>query len=294
MILIFGCGFLGTHLIPALRNLSAEPIIATTRSQTFSVSMPHVEHLTCDITDEADLAALAYRCKGEHLTVFYFAACHNIDYIFEHPLEAVAINIDGLQRFLQTVDNIDKLFFASTDCVYGENSDAYPTFSEAAPLTPVNVYGEQKAAAEQIIRQAGFTCVRFGYMLGASLTSKKHFYDKLIADLRCGKPVEMIDGMTRSVLSYTAAADLLARLSDLPKPFLPEVVNLCGDEGLTKYEMGLRIARAAGYSTDLIRSINEAQGQKFFKDRRASSAVMDNGRLKTLLEIDRILWDPMH
>ena len=293
MILIVGCGFLGTYLVSALRTVTNEPIVVTTRSQALRLTEPNAEHVFCDVTDPTALRALADRCCGEALTVFYFAACHNIDYIIDHPQEAARINLDGLRQFLQTVPQIEKLFFASTDCVYGENSETYPSFPESAPLLPVNVYGEQKKAAEAIVRAAGFTCVRFGYMLGASRTAKQHFYDKLLADLQNGKPVEMIDGMTRSVLSYTQAAVLTAGLSLLPKENLPAAVNVCGDEGLTKYEMGLRLATAANLPTNYIRRISETEGQKFFKDRRASSAVMDNGTLKRLLGLEHIVWDPL-
>ncbi len=292
MILIVGCGFLGARLIPALRAVTDESILITTRSETSPFSAPNVTHTRCDVTNRADLISLAERCKGEALTVFYFAACHNIDYIVEHPQEAARINLDGLRLFLQSIPQIDRLFFASTDCVYGENTSLFPVFPETAPLIPVNVYGAQKKAAETIVWEAGFTCIRFGYMLGASCTGKKHFYDKLLNDLRNGKTVEMIDGMTRSVLSYTQAAQLLAKLLSITKQSLPDALNLCGDEGLTKYEMGLRIAQSKCFPAGLIRPISESEGKKFFKDRRASNAVMDNSRLKELLGVGRIVWDP--
>lgn len=292
MILIVGCGFLGTHLIRALQNNTKEPILATVLHEPQEARFPAAEWRRTDVTVRQDLAALADRCRGENLTVFYFSACHNIDFVYTHPEDALRVNLDGLSAFLDCMPRIDRLFFASTDCVYGENTADEPLFDEQAPLRPVNVYGEQKRRAEIIVRDAGFTAVRFGYMLGASLTEKPHFYDKIRAELRQGKTVEMIDGMARSVLSFRQTADLLAALAALPKASLPQTLNVCGDEGLTKYEMGLRLADAFGADRRLIGKISEADGGKFFKDARASRSVMDNRKLKTLLGLDSILWQP--
>ena len=54
-------------------------------------------------------------------------------------------------------------YFASTDCVYGENDARHPRFTEDDALCPVNVYGAQKAEAEEIVRAHGFTVLRFPF-----------------------------------------------------------------------------------------------------------------------------------
>ena len=59
MILILGCGFLGTHLIPALRKMTAEPIIATSRTPAYFLPASDAAHFQCDVTDPAALSALA-------------------------------------------------------------------------------------------------------------------------------------------------------------------------------------------------------------------------------------------
>ena len=101
----------------------------------------------------------------------------------------------------------------------------------------------------------------------------------------------MIDGMVRSVLSYRQTAALLVQLSRLPAGSLPGILNVCGDEGLTKYEMGLGIAKRLGCDPALVKRITEEEGRKFFKDARAHSAVMDNTRLKRLLGLPAIRWE---
>lgn len=283
MYLIVGAGFLGTYLI---KNLSAHtdgPILAAVRDPAAAAPFPHTEYLRCDVTDPADIELLAERCGGEPLTVFYFAACHNVDHLYEHPEEGRNVNIGALAHFLDAVPGLDKFFFASTDCVYGENAPGSRKFRETDPCEPINEYGRQKLEAENIVHAHGFTAVRFSYMMGPSLLSKRHFYDTLAAKLTAGQPVEMLDGMVRSALSYETAAELLERLSALPAEHLPETVNLCSDGAYSKYELGLKIAAACGADPALVRRLPEEAGRSFFKDRRASRLVMDNTRLKALL-----------
>ncbi len=291
MILIIGCGFLGSYLAKTLAETSDERLVCAVRDPGRLPDAIPGERIVCDVTNEEDICRLAQLCKGEELTVFYFAACHNIDAVYANPAAASRVNIGGLKAFLDKMPGIRRLFFSSTDCVYGENSPEVPVFAESSPLHPVNVYGRQKAEAENIVLSHGFTVLRFGYLLGPSLISRPHFYDKIRNSLLAGKQIEMIDGLRRSVLSYRQAAGILAELSRLPKQELPPVINVCSDVKVTKTQMGHIIAKSLGASPDLIRPISENDGRKFFKDARASSAVMDNSLLKKILGVNEIGFD---
>ena len=283
MYLIAGAGFLGTYLIRSLSAHTNAPILAAVRDPAAAVTFPRAEYVRCDVTDPTEVKLLAERCGGEPLTVFYFAACHNVDYLYEHAEEGRTVNIGALERFLDVVPGMEKFFFASTDCIYGENAPGSRKFRETDRCEPINEYGRQKMEAEEIVRACGFTVVRFSYMMGPSLLPKRHFYDILAAKLTAGQPVEMLDGMVRSALSYETAAELLVRLSALPVQRLPDTVNLCSDGAYTKFELGLKIAAACGADPALVRRLPEEAGRSFFKDRRASRLVMDNTRLKALL-----------
>lgn len=291
MYLIAGAGFLGAYLLRYLSAHTDAPILAAVRDLSDTLPLPGVRYVSFDVTDPDSVRRLAEACGGEELTVFYFAACHNVDYLFRHPREAKRVNLTGLSCFLDTAPNIKKLLFASTDCVYGENPPEIPKFRETDPCLPVNEYGRQKLQAEGLVLERGYTAVRFSYMLGPSLLQKRHFYDKIYEKLSRGEQVEMIDGMVRSALSYETAASLLARLSAADPAALAGVYNLCADGACGKYELGLRIAAKAGAPASLVRPITEAEAASFFEDRRASRSVMDNTKLKTLLGIDTVLLE---
>lgn len=288
MILVVGSGFLGSYVLKRFSQCTDEKILGTYRNEANIPAVAGVDFIKCDVTDKNDLLNLSEKCRGEQLTVFYFSACHNIDYLYQHPEEAEKINITALENFFGVMPQIDKLFFASTDCVYGE--DGGKRLSESSPLRPVNVYGEQKKRAENIVISRGFTAVRLPFMLGPSLSAKKHFYDNIINKLSAGEESEMIDGLYRSVLSYEETADALYRLSLLPKEKLPPAVNVCGDRLYSKYETGLAVALKNGLDPSPVKKISEKEGEKFFRDKRASSSDMDNSLLKSLLGIEKLEW----
>ena len=76
---------------------------------------------------------------------------------------------------------------------------------------------------------------------------------------------------------------------------MPPSVNVCGDCGYSKYELGCLFAQKADAPLSLVEKISEEQGKAFFKDYRAHSAVMDNTRLKRVLgcssiQVEGIVW----
>lgn len=286
MILIVGCGFLGSHLLKYASAQTDEKILATVRSLNNIVPIKDTEYMRCDVADMSDLIALAEKCDNEPLTVFYLAACHNVDYVYENPDRARRINVEALKNFFDIIPNIKKFFFASTDCVYGEGRN----LNESSPLNPVNEYGRQKIEAEQIVLSKGFTVLRLPFMLGPSLIARPHFYDNICSKLLRGEPVEMIDGMRRSVLSFSQTAQLIYSLSNSTDE-TPQIINVSSDSELSKYETGLILAKKFGASPETVKSITEKEAQKFFKDKRASCSSMDNSLLKSLLGLKEIKWD---
>ena len=137
------------------------------------------------------------------------------------------------------------------------------------------------------MRAHGFCVLRFPFLFGPSLCDKPNFYDTSVKKLQNGEPIDMIDGMVRSALSYRMAAQLLVRLSELPLP-AGDTINVCGDRGYGKYEIGCMLAEKVGCDLSLVRKLSMGEGERFFRDRRADSACMDNTKLKRLLRLERI------
>lgn len=286
MIIIVGCGYLGSYLAKEIVKNTKEPLTVTSRSFENRDVLQSVNRVYCDVTDVESVKRLYDLCHGERLTVFYLAACHDIDYISENPEEARKVNIQGLENFIGVFKGAEKLFFASTDCVYGEGKGYARNFSETDSLNPINEYGRQKSEAERIVLNNGYTVLRFPFMLGPSLIEKPHFYDRIFSSLLSGDSIELIDGMKRSAISFSQAAELTYALS--VKSELPQIVNVCADNVLGKYEIGCMLAERTGVSKDSLKRISENEAEGFFKEKRASCIAMDNSLLKSLLGIEKI------
>lgn len=289
MILIVGCGYLGSYVLREVLKNTDEPVVVTSRRPEKEQFLSLSKHVYCDVTDIESLKRLYASCQGERLTVFYLAACHNVDYVYENPEEARKINVQGLKNFIEVFKNTEKLFFASTDCVYGEGKALDYKFSESDALNPINEYGRQKIEAENIVLANGYNVLRFPFMLGPSLNDKPHFFDRVYSALADSEPIELIDGMKRSTISFSQAAEFMLSLSF--KENLPQIINVCADDALSKYEIGCRLAEEAGVTAEKLKKISEEEGKHFFKEKRASYVAMDNTVLKSLLNIEKIQWE---
>lgn len=286
MILVIGCGFLGSCVVENLAKTAiGEKIIATVRNAENIPQIDNVEFIECDVTKRDNIKKLKEKCADENYKIVYLSAVHNIDFVAENPELCRKTNIDALKNFTEIFNKADRFIFTSTDCVYGDKSDYI--FSESDDLNPVNEYGRQKAEAEKIVFNSNYNVVRMPLMFGSTPSPKKGFYDNCKGKLLSNQSISMLDGYYRSALSFKASAKYIGNLLLLKKD-IPPVINICGDEVLSKYEIGRRLADCCGVSTELIEYIPEENGEKFYRERRAKCALMDNSLLKKILSIQEI------
>ena len=67
---------------------------------------------------------------------------------------------------------------------------------------------------------------------------------------------------------------------------------MCGDDDLSKYDIGLMIADKFGFDKKLVKPIymNDNTGE-IFKSARALSTLMDNTKVKKILRLDTIKFE---
>ena len=283
-------GFLGSYLIKSIVENTSDNVIAAARNTDGLPANDRVLPVKCDITSAEDVEALAGIIRqGEPCKLIYLAAYHNLDLVAQHPKVAWGINITSLAAFLNIVDNLSCFFFSSTDCVYGEGKPDY-RFKESDPLNPISLYGVYKVAAESLVNAHGYNVLRLPYMFGQSLSpQKKHFYDKITEDLRQGKKVEMFYDSLRSSLGYETVADLTVNLAEnYSKYTIPKIMNLCGDDCLSKYDLGIMLATKLGLPKDLIVPVSSETFVGFPNAKRALAGLMDNTLLKQTLGVSEI------
>lgn len=290
MYIVIGArGFLGSYVVKSILDTTAEDVLATARNVDGFSSNKRIKWVACDITKEKDVLSLneEYLRSCQSNKIIYLAAYHHPDEVEKHPRLAWDTNVTSLSRFLNIAENVSRFFYPSTDSVYGNSKDGH-RFVETDALAPVNRYGRQKCAAEALVTAYGYNVVRFPFLIAPSLVpGKKHFYDVIADNLAAGKPMEMFVDSYRSALDFGQAAELMVRLMELPET-APAITNICGDEDLSKYDIGLRIADKLGVSRELVKPISITDGNGIFQAKRAASTIMDNSLLKKTLELSEL------
>ena len=289
MYIIVGAnGFLGSYVLKNLVGNTDERIIATYHCNEEKLFADKAEWYRLDVTNPADINRLA-ELAGDmsECRIFYFSACHNLDLVKREPDFARSVNITALKSFLEAFSGAKAFYFSSTDCVYGENTADIPSFRESDVTLPVSEYGRQKLEAESIVHKYGFNVVRLPFMTGPSiLENKKHFYDNIVEKTRSGENFTLADGLWRSALDYESVARILIKLSNTDN--VPQTLNLCGDESLSKYDVGVMIAKKHNLPMEHIIKTPESEIMKLFYETRTSSTAMDNSLLKSVLGVDEI------
>ncbi len=289
MYLIVGAsGFLGHYMINSVLENTEEKILALYNSNLISIQNERVKPLKFNAENPEDIKKLN-DFADDNAKVVYLTSYSSQDFCDKNPDISRRLNVEALRNFLDTFKKINLFYYASTDCVYGESKDGAP-FREDEGCNPINEYGRQKVEAEQIVKEKGYNIIRLPLMMGPSLQkNKEHFFDKICHDLSFGKKLEMYKDSFRSTLSFKQCADFWVKVTENESARAEKILNFASDKPISKYELALKIAQKKSYDTKNIIpvSINDPNNV-FFSAKRAGSTVMDNAKLKTVLNLDKI------
>lgn len=123
---------------------------------------------------------------------------------------------------------------------------------EGEPTRPRNVYGLTKAEAEIRVLEAHpqALVVRTNFY-GWGPTYRRSFSDVIIDGLRLGRPLNLFQDVFYTPVLIAAATKAVHELIELKANGIYHVV---GDERISKYEFGLKVAREFGLDASLIRA----------------------------------------
>lgn len=291
MYLIVGAnGFLGAYFIKEILASTEERILATAR-QTSQVPDwgNRVSWLKLDVTNRDEVQALASQLKDEinSVKVVYLAAYHHPDQVEKHPQMAWDINITSLSYFLNCIGNVRRFVYSSTESVYGEGG-MDSRLAEDSKLYPANRYGRHKTVAEALVTGYGYNVVRYPFLIAPSiLAHKKHFYDVIVDTITAGKSMKMFKDSFRTALDFGTAARLTVALME-KKENIPNVVNVSGDDVLSKYDIGCMIAEKCGVDKKYIEPVSVGEIKGVFDIPRAEATLLDNSLLKEVLGLKEI------
>jgi dTDP-4-dehydrorhamnose reductase len=90
----------------------------------------------------------------------------------------------------------------------------------------------------------------------------------------------------RSTISFNQAAFYTILLIEKYKEKFLGAINVCGDEHLSKYNVALKIAEKFSFNKKLVIPVSIKNSD--FNKNRAASTLLNNTKLKTLLNINSI------
>jgi dTDP-4-dehydrorhamnose reductase len=240
-------GQLGAYLVRELIEQGCE-VVAWGHARPATVA--GVEARPVDLADAADVEGAFRDAKPD--VVIHAAAMAAVADCARQPERAEAVNTRGTATLAHLCDvGGARLVFASTDLVFdGERAP----YREVDPPAPLSVYGRTKAAAERAVLQvAGYTVVRVSLLFGPSLNGKPNFFDHQMVALRGGQPVRLFHDEWRTPLDFSTAAKALISVARSPCGGL---LHVGGPEGMSRLEMGRRLAAYLGVETTAIEAVS--------------------------------------
>jgi len=156
VLLIGGFGFIGCHLIEALRGSHSLAVFSDAAgAQRTPGVLSTLKDLAVDIGDveDSDSTIKAILKHNPHAVV-HLAALTGLKRCEENPRLAFSVNVLGTYNVaIGCVACRSKLIFISSREVYGETAST--ATQEDDPLVPNNLYGITKMLAERIVLWAG-------------------------------------------------------------------------------------------------------------------------------------------
>jgi hypothetical dTDP-4-dehydrorhamnose reductase len=282
-------GFVGSYMIKNILERTEKKILAVDCNIEGKENAKNIEWMECDITKQEDIEKINKECsKYREVKVLYLAAYHAPDLVKKNPRKAWNINVTALSSFINSIENVKCLFYSSTEMVYGAG-DLNKKFSESDSLNPVNTYGENKVVAEALIKGYGYNVLRFPFLIGPSLDkNKKHFYDKIVDEITNGNSIEMFSDALKTALDFNTLTKLILKLMENYTPEIPKCINISGDDTLSKYDIGLMIAKKYNCDKKLIVPVSMENDSKIFVEKRANCTLLDNSLLKKILGLSEI------
>lgn len=240
-------GFLGWNACRLLRGHFR--LVGTALSRFHE--MEDVALYKVDITNFSQLQTLLMTTRPD--LVMHTAALSSPDRCQEEPQLSERVNVDASINLAGLCAELGiALLFTSSDMVFGGDKAPY---REEDPPAPVNLYGEQKVRAEEGIklRHPKAAICRLPLLYGFSREGDRNFLEQWKHALQQGKGLSLFTDEVRTPVSAeSAVAGLLLAWQQGVRGTL----HLGGNRSLSRYDMGIMIARALGLGSSGLRAVS--------------------------------------
>lgn len=203
---------------------------------THPINIPDTNLVKVELTEYRELKMLFNKSRPD--AVIHTAAISSPDLCQENPAFSSKINVEASKNIAGLCSDFQiPCLFISSDLVF---NGLNPPYSEDDELSPVNIYGEQKALAEieMKARNPKTVICRLPLMFGYSNAAALSFIQPLINKILSQEEVILFNDEFRTPVSVKKAAEGLILILEQ----LPEVIHLGGKERISRYDFGKLVA----------------------------------------------------
>lgn len=233
-----------------------------------------IRHLSGDVRDEAALARLFQAERFE--AVVHAAGLASVDAVERDPAAGRSSNLEGTRAVARACRRAGAyLVFVSTNAVF--DGTAAPYAEDAAP-SPGHHYGRIKLECEAAAAEAGdFSIARPILLYGRPRPEGRPNPVSWVLDkLSRGERVRLVDDVRENPLyNLECGRALWAMVEKRPRG----VFHLGGQTRVSRYELGLAVARVFGFDASLLERVDSSAFPELAprpKDTTLSTARMED------------------
>ena len=161
------------------------------------------------------------------------------------------VNVNASQKIAELCDRYKaKLIYTSSDLVYAGYRGSM--LKEDSKLIPVSLYAETKLMGEVKVQQTcgNYIILRIALMFGFGLNHSRNHFHSMYEDLKNGKPVKLFTDQFRTPIALRESARMISEL--IEKNISGEILNLGGNERLSRYDLGELLCHEAKFDKNLL------------------------------------------
>jgi dTDP-4-dehydrorhamnose reductase len=243
VLLTGGSGLLALNWAVAIRDRFSVALGLHRRN----IVLGGVEHHVLDLESVEALARALDSIKPD--IVIHTAGLTSVEQCEADPALAWHVNAELAGNVAQVCARRGlPLAHISTDHLFtGRES----LLAEAHPVEPINTYGRTKAEAENRVLEAcpSALVIRTNFF-GWGTSYRQSFSDNVIGGLRAGRELTLFQDVFYTPILAEAAALAVHELIDRKAK---GIFNVVGDERVSKYEFGIRLADKFGLDSRLFK-----------------------------------------
>lgn len=199
-----------------------------------------------DLTNEEAVLDVVGSVKPDF--IIHCAALTDVDFCESNYDMARSVNALATKYLASSIGDNARFIYISTDSVFDGHAGDY---GEDAPVAPLNNYAKTKFEGERFVEESlkNYVIIRTTFA-GFADKDRESFADWVWNNLRKSSRIDMFTDVIFSPLYVNTLARYIVKLISLTE--VTGKLNIGSADSITKYDFGIKLAKAAGFDASLI------------------------------------------